>query len=190
MLNQLYEKTSAARFNVSSLQLNDLLKLDYKDCITSSTWNGTCGIASIMKRCTVLIEESTSEKVIAKTMLTFAETKNLTVVFGFCSKEKNGNKMLILCDASSSSSSSSSSSLCDSFVHFLHSVPENLSTQLKSEPILGKQQVTERGVLVQGTRPRKFDCSSSSECIVVEIYGSISRKSLKPITEEWMQSLQ
>lgn len=186
VMDRLYERTSKARFDVSCLQFDDLLKLDYKDCLSTVAGSIKCGIASIMKDCSTLVQES-GVSMLEESMFKFAQAKKLDIVFGFCSQEQTGNKILIVCDVTTCSGSGtrrSTESLGISFLNFLHDVPGNLSSRLKGESILAKQQVIEQGLIAHGTTHRQF----GSRCSVVELQGLISRKSLKPITEEWMQS--
>ena len=91
-----------------------------------------------------------------------------------------GVKHLIIYDAKSEDGT-----LSRSFVDFLNRVPDCLSSSLRNDPIMIKQKVLERGVTVAETT----QININARTIVVQIEGLVSRKALKPITEEWMDSL-
>jgi inorganic pyrophosphatase/exopolyphosphatase len=131
---------------------------------------------------------SSSNSGLVSSMQKFAREKgDLDVVFGFTAKEQSitmssnmGVKHLIIYDAKSEDGT-----LSRSFVDFLNRVPDCLSSSLRNDPIMIKQKVLERGVTVAETT----QININARTIVVQIEGLVSRKALKPITEEWMDSL-
>lgn len=183
-LDSLYQQTTSARQDVSGFSYDDLLKLDYKDCGCGvAPMPIKCGIASIMATYNN-INQNTSHADLETSMIKFAKEndKELNIVIGFFAKEKkSGIKHLIVCDTNDTVSG-----LSLSFVEFLQAVPHSLSVELKKDPIMTKQTILQKGVVVQETVPLEI----SKRTYLVQVAGIISRKALKPITEEWMLSIK
>jgi len=192
-MNQLYSNTTKARFDVSNLSFDDLLKLDYKRCTPTFSSNNnlpeisriSCGIPSIMRKYSDIYKEKKNIFQIQESLNQFQKEKNIDYVLGFAAKDTtdHGEKVKHLIVYSNKEMPSVESSHL-SLINFLRNVPNSLSEQLKNDPIMLKQKIMERGILLNDD---SFERSiNGSNVTVIEIQENISRKSLKPIIEEWM----
>lgn len=272
MVNQLYQETMKARFDVSDLSLDDLLKLDYKKCITNGSSDGgsdggsdsggsggigktssnnthllhqpsaiahsdyssglrpvtssddsdgsddsdssddsngsdssgntgvntnmdhpvTCGMSSIMRSYTDICNEYNTTAIEAS-LQAFATTKSIDIVFGFTATErkKDGTPvkhLIMVCNNASPAFSFSRIVAYHAFLEHVKKIPQSLSSSLKKDPIMKKQDVLANGVLLMDT-PLLFHVDSECPIMVLEIQNNISRKALKPIVEEWIESV-
>ena len=190
-LEQLYARTKRARHDVSSLSLVDLLHLDYKECSSTGGGSGvSCGIPSIMRSYTDMCATHDNAH-IDTILMEFGKVKKVDIVFGFTAKENKETggqerrvKHVIVCDTSGRSDR------VHSFVQFLEHVPQSLSKELRNDPILTQQRVIENGVLETNLEPMESSTERmGTRTVVIEIQELISRKALKPIIEEWMESV-
>ena len=197
-MDDLYDKVSAARQDVSMFDFNDLLKLDYKSCDPGVH---RAGIASIMSPFRAVLEKYErschTNKAQALSQLTaaevstvwasleqFREQKALDVVLGFTKKcPIDGKKHLLI---SVSSAGIKGDDMAQGLVEFLIGTPDTLPQDLLADRNLQKQGVSKKGLGAQ--QACKF-VETGRVLVVLELAARVTRKSLKPIIESWLAKI-
>ena len=119
--------------------------------------------------------------------------KSIDIVFGFTAKErkKDGTPvkhLIMVCNNASPAFSYSRIVAYHAFLEHVKKIPQSLSSSLKKDPIMKKQDVLANGVLLTD-KPLLFHVDSERPIMILEIQENISRKALKPIVEGWVKSM-
>ena len=207
--DDLYGRVSEARHDISMLDFDDLLRLDYKNCDTTTESSHRSGISSIMGSLRTVIADScpshhfNHEKSLPELALRditsvwaslerFRARQSLDIAIAFTKKCPTDERkhIIIVANPINGSDAVEPIALARDLTQYLIGAPSTLPADLLSDQNLIKQKVPKKGLGAQLLCQFEAKAGESEVgrgvFLIVSVSPKITRKSLKPIVESWL----